>query len=172
MISLGDVARAALWVTTVETGTLAHDPALSRWGISLRYHPELTASDITGMTQDRAAGILGSSDYWLSSWNALPQYLAVPLLSFSVLDGPVQAAMALQSALGVHVDGDIGPETGAAANCANAADPLNGLLRRNFEAQMHRLQTSSRWLLDGVGWAGRQAAAMAAGAVAFSKQSA
>lgn len=166
MISLGDLAKAGLWVTAVETGILARDPYLSRWGISLAYHPDLTASDIMGMTQERAAGILTSATYWPEAWNALPPYLCVPVLAFSVLQGPTWAARALQSALGVAADGDVGPATCAAANAAKPLDPLNGLLRRNFEAQCRRLQEDARWLIDGVGWAGRCAAAMAAGAVA------
>lgn len=165
MISLGDLAKAGLWVTTVETGKLVCDPALSRWGVSLRYHPDLGESGIQAMTQDRAAGILTSEAYWLPAWNALPQYLAIPLLAFSVLEGPTQAAYALQAALGVKVDGDVGLQTCAAAAAANPDHPVDGLLRRNFEAQVHRLEQSSRWLLDGAGWCGRQAAAMAAGAV-------
>ena len=164
-VSLGNLAAAGMWVTTVETGILAHDPALSRWGISLRYHPDLGVSGITSMTQAKAAAILTSETYWPPSWNSLPAYLAIPMLSFSVLDGPTQAAFALQRALGVTVDGDIGPATCAAADAANPSDPLNGLLRRNFEEQWKRLAESPRWSLDGAGWCGRQAAAMAAGAV-------
>lgn len=165
MISSDDLARAGLWVTTVETGKLVSDPALSRWGVSLRYHPALGESGIQGMTQDRAAAILTSDTYWLPAWNGLPQYLTVPMLAFSVLEGPTQAAYALQAALGVKADGDVGVQTCAAAQTANPDHPLDGLLRRNFEAQVHRLEESPRWLLDGAGWCGRQAAAMAAGAV-------
>jgi lysozyme family protein len=165
VISLDDLAAAGTWVTTVETGILISDPVLSRWGISLRYHSDLGEDGIRAMTQDRAVTILTSEEYWPPAWNALPQYLATPLLAFSVLQGPVEAARALQLALGVTSDGDIGPATCAAANAASPLDPLNGLLRRNFEAQCRRLQEDARWLIDGVGWAGRQAAAMAAGAV-------
>lgn len=165
MISLGDLAKAGLWVTAVETGTLVSDPALSRWGISLRYHPKLGEAGIRSMTRDEAVKILTSEQYWPLAWNTLPPYLATPMLAFSVLQGPTWAARALQSALGVAVDGAVGPETCAAADAANALDPLNGLLRRNFEAQCRRLQEDTRWLVDGIGWAGRQAAAMAAGAV-------
>jgi lysozyme family protein len=164
-VSLDELATAGMWVTTVETGILTRDPALSRWGISLKYHPELGVDGITGMTQPRAAAILTSPTYWLPSWSGLPAYLATPMLAFSVLEGPTQAAYALQRALGVKVDGDIGPATCAAAMTANPSDPLSGLLRRNYEAQWRRLAESPRWSIDGAGWCGRQAAAMAAGAV-------
>lgn len=163
MISLGDLAKAGMWVTRVETGKIVSDPWLSKWGVSIHYHQNFTEAQIRNLTQDEAIPVLTSEEYWPPSWNALPRYLAIPMLAFSVLDGPVSAARALQAALGVAQDGQVGPETCAAADAADGTDPVNGLLRRNFEAQMKRLQDSSpRWLIDGIGWAGRQAAAMAA----------
>lgn len=161
------LTAAGLWVASVETGRLVSDPWLSRWGVSLHYHPELTAADITGMTQDRAAGILSSQGYWPRPWNALPAFLAKPVLAFSVLEGPTKSARALQAALGVKTDGDIGAGTVAAAEAgeAKALDPVDGVLRRLVEAQADILKESPRWLIDGVGWVGRCSAGAVAGAV-------
>ena len=157
MISPGDVAKAALWVTGREGAELTSDPVLSRWGISLAYHPEIGAAGIRAMTQQRAAQIF-VEQYWVAAWSGLPQYLATPLLSFSVVEGPEQAALALQRALVVKADGLVGPQTCAVAASANKA----ALLEAFFAECMARFKESPRWVLDDIGWCRRQFAASCA----------
>ena len=150
-ITLGNIAQAALWVTMREGSKYVEDPYPSRFGISLHYHPELTEADVRAMTQQRAAQIM-TAQYWPKGAEALPSCLAVPLLSFAVLDGPVSAVQRLQEALAVHVDGEIGAQTIHAAQLPAA----NDLLEVYFGACMARLHSSPRWLTDGLGWERRQ----------------
>ncbi len=165
MISPSDITAAGMWVTSVETGALVSDPWLSRWGISLKYHPELGASGITGMTQEQAVAILTSDQYWLPEWNALPQYLVIPMLSFSVLEGPTQASYALQRALGVKVDGDVGQNTIAAAATVEPKVRRDPFLKAFFRTCRQRFAESPRWVLDGEGWETRQLGASLAAKV-------
>jgi len=155
MIAHDEVMAAALWVTSREGGALVSDPALSKWGLSLRYHPEFGEAGIRNATQAQAAQVFASPTYWLEVWNALPTYLVIPLLSFAVLEGVGQGCYALQRALSVRVDGKIGPQTIAAASAAKPAV----LLEEFFGACLERFEQSPRWILDGKGWCRRQFAA-------------
>jgi lysozyme family protein len=156
MITAGQLAAAALWVTERE-GPYHNDPrdpgGETAWGFALRYHPELTGS-LQTLTQQQAAQML-AKQYWEASWNDLPSYLATPMLAFSVLEGPGQAAQCLQRALVVHVDGDIGEQT---IHAATLPMPI-ALLESYFGACMDRLHVSPTWSRDGTGWERRQLAA-------------
>jgi lysozyme family protein len=156
MISADALQEASLWVTGRE-GPYHFDPkdpgGETAWGLAVRYHPEL-AGKLQALTQAAAAQML-AEQYWPKGASDLPSYLAMPLLAFSVLDGPVQAVMALQRALGVHVDGGIGPQTIHAATLPTPA----ALLEWYFGACMDRLHQSATWSRDGTGWERRQMAA-------------
>jgi lysozyme family protein len=106
------------------------------------------------MTQQQAAGIF-ADEYWVAAWSGLPQYLTVPMLSFAVVDGPTQAAFALQRALVVKADGVVGAQTIAAAGIP----PPKALLESYFGECLTRFQQSPRWATDGTGWGRRQLAA-------------
>ena len=157
MISPGELANAGLWVTGRE-GPYHCDPldpgGATAWGIAIRYHPEFTDERLRNLTQEQAAQIF-IAKYWPSNASDLPSCLATPLLSFSVLEGPLEAVEALQKALGVHVDGQIGQQTIHAATLLN-----NALLLENFfRACMERLHGSPNWSNYGLGWECRQLAA-------------
>jgi lysozyme family protein len=153
-MTLGDITAAALWITGRE-GPYHNDPndpgGETAWGVSARNHPGLV---IANVTQPQAAQIF-VEQYWPKGADQLPTYLATPLLAFAVLDGPVQAVMALQRALVVTADGAVGPQTIAAA----ASAKQNDLLETFFGACLTRLMQSPNWSTYGIGWARRQFAA-------------
>lgn len=153
MILPGQISAAALWITGREGPyhfDLRDPGGETAWGLAAKYHPEL-AGKLQTLTQEQAAGILAEK-YWPEGASDLPSVLAIPLLAFSVLEGPVQAVMALQRALVVHVDGGIGAQTVHAAQIPQPAD----LLESYFGACMDRLHESSGWARNGTGWERRQ----------------
>lgn len=153
--------QAIAFVLAKESGELTDDPndpgGLTRWGIALNRHPELTADDIRGMTALRA-GQIYAANYWPPRADELPDYLSIPLLAAAVLQGRETAVEILQAALGVHADGNIGPQTISAARLAIPRD----LLARFVGEQARSLRKDSAWLTDGVGWIERAAAAVLA----------
>ncbi len=161
----GDIAKAALWVAAWE-GPFHDDPndpgGATAWGVSLRYHPDLTVDQLRQWTQVQGAAFL-ATHYWPKNADKLPVGIATAFLAFSVLEGPIEAVRQLQRATGAAVDGQIGPETVAAA----ARLPLGwvsemqpGLLVSFYRACMEHLQANSpNWSRDGAGWATRQMAA-------------
>ena len=157
------LARATAFIETTLEGpyhVTAGDPGgPTAYGIALAYHPELTEDDIRNMTPGRAATII-TQQYWPKGADALPGYLATPLLAFCVLAGKETGVMVLQQAMRLPTDGNIGPQTIAAAAAANEWD----LLREFFESQMRHLIGKSGWGESGVGWMGRAFAAALFGA--------
>lgn len=156
-ISSADIEKGSLWVAEwegpyhVSPGDIGGPTA---WGIALTYHPHLTDAKLQVMTKEEGAAFLATR-YMPRNATLLPSCLATPLLAFSVLEDPSTAVMALQGALGVGRDGQIGPITAAAAA---AVDP-KALLRKFFRACMEHLQTRPDWGSDGAGWSTRQMAA-------------
>ena len=157
MISPGELANAGLWVTGRE-GPYHCDPldpgGATAWGIAIRYHPEFTDEQLRNLTQEQASQIFVAK-YWPTNASGLPSCLAIPLLAFSVLDGPLEAVEALQKALGIPADGKIGQQT---INAASLLKPVQ-LLENFFRECMRRLHQSPSWDRDGLGWECRQLAA-------------
>jgi lysozyme family protein len=153
-----DLDAGALWVASFEGPyhVSPGDPGgATAFGISLRYHAaDFTDAQLRALSVNEAASFLAAR-YAPDSWLSLPSYLATPLIAFSVLEGPVQAAMALQRALGVHADGDVGPQTAAAA----LKPTPKALLTQFYRECMERLHTRPTWVLEGTGWECRQFAA-------------
>jgi lysozyme family protein len=84
----------------------------TNFGISKKAYPNL---DIKDMTVDQAEAIY-QSDYWAPcSCDDLPKPLALSVFDCAVNQGVTKAKRILQMALGVEVDGNVGPETIAAA---------------------------------------------------------
>lgn len=161
MISVGDIAKAALWVTGREGPYHCdpHDPGgATAWGLASRYHPDL-ADRLPTITQAEAADYL-AAHYWEAEWSSLPQFLALPMLAFAVLEGTGQAAQCLQRALVVHVDGNVGAQTIHAAQLPK----MDELLESYFGACMDRLHQRDGWAREGTGWERRQFAASLAAA--------
>lgn len=152
----------AIWVANWEGTKVVTDPWLSCCGISIHYNPEFSEAQIRSMTPERAAPVFVKK-YWPEGASALPDYLSIPVMAFSVLEGPVQAAYALQRALDVKVDGMIGEHTAAAA--LTTVGNRDAFLIAFFRTCRQRFTQSSRWMIDGEGWEARQLAASLAAKV-------
>jgi lysozyme family protein len=106
---------AAQWILEAEGGLVdnPNDPGgVTKYGISKAAFPDL---DIVNLTPEQAIAIY-ASDYWEpAKCPALPQALALVHFDAAVNCGVGQAARFLQQAVGVSVDGIVGPLTIAAA---------------------------------------------------------
>jgi lysozyme family protein len=152
----------ALWVANWE-GPYHVDPrdpgGATAYGVSIRYNADrFTDAQLRSLTPQGAADYFVER-YWPRGANALPDYLSIPLMSFSVVEGPTQAVYALQRALDVKVDGDIGKATIAAAATTAPTGRRDEFLTAFFRACRKRFAESAGWSLDGEGWEARQFAA-------------
>ncbi len=103
--------------------TITNDPndpgGLTKWGISLRAHPELGATGLRRLTKAEAIEIY-RNDYWIpSKADKMPDLLKLPIFDSAVNQGVLGSAKILQKALNdlgksLVVDGIIGPITLAA----------------------------------------------------------
>ena len=84
------------------------------------------------LTREHAAAIYRHFYWDACRCEEFPPVVAVPLFDCAVNQGPVTAILMLQRALGVAVDGKIGPETLAAAKAAKAGDVLVDFLARRL----------------------------------------
>jgi lysozyme family protein len=148
--------QAIAFVLAKETGELTTDNAgLSRWGISQGSHPELSEDQIRGMTATQAAQIY-ADHYYPARADELPDYVSIPLLACCVLQGRETGVEILQTALGVHADGSIGPQTISAARLANP----RAFLARFVGEQVRHLCKLPGWSTYGIGWVERVTAAV------------
>lgn len=157
---------AGLWVANWE-GPYHFDPrdpgGATAFGISLRYNSaHFTDADLRRLTPQGAADYF-AAHYWPENADEIPAYFSIPLLAFSVLEGPVQAVYALERALGVPVKGGIGPQTIVAA--ASTTGKRDQFLTAFFRACRQRFTESPQWIRDGEGWEARQFAASLAAKV-------
>lgn len=122
----------------------------TKFGISKRAHPRL---DIASLTLEHAKEIY-RRDYWdKCACHLMDPGLALIVFDASVNNGPSQAARWLQSALGVTVDGAIGPATRAAIQKANAEKVLTDV----HAARIHMMAGLPTWQRFGRGWSRRLA---------------
>lgn len=98
-------------ILKMEGGFVNHpnDPGgATNFGISARAYPHL---DIRCLTRDEAKEIY-RRDYWMKfNTGKFPPWMRLPFFDACVNQGPHFAIMALQTALGVKVDGILGPKT-------------------------------------------------------------
>ena len=93
----------------------------TRYGISQAAHPDV---DVPRLTLAQARAIF-YRDYWLGAdCDRLPPALAVAVFGGAVQHDPKDSVRFLQRALGVRVNGDLGPVTAAAAQRAAQAELL------------------------------------------------
>ena len=110
------------------------DPGgLTKFGISKRAHPDV---DVENLTEQAAIQI-----YRRQYWDAVrceefPAIIRLALFDSAVNQGAKQATWCLQTALGVKVDGDIGPKTLAAAASANGKKLLERFLSQRANHYM------------------------------------
>jgi len=141
-------ARAVAHVLAVEGGYVDNpaDPGgATAYGISQRAYPNL---DIRSVTPAQAAQIY-NDDYWAPlEGDLLPDAVSFVLLDFAVNSGVRTAVEALQRAIGVTVDGKVGPETIAASRKPGTVTMLS------VERLLY-LTKLAGWPTFGRGWAKR-----------------
>src|SRR5574337_250 len=124
----------------------------TKFGISAYAYPLL---DIQNLTLEQAQTIY-QRDYWIPLHaDELPSYIRLVLFSFaintSMPGNPVTAKKTLQRALGVAVDGIIGPKTISAANSEVNIENL-------LAAEIIEYYINAReWHSFGIGWMRRLA---------------
>ena len=102
------------------------------YGISSKWYPD---EDIENLTRERANAIL-YRDYWLKPHiNQLPDEFAGIVFDDGVVQGQPTAIINLQRALGVDVDGIIGPDT---LNSLEHAD--YNIVKRNFIRNVNNVE--------------------------------
>jgi len=128
-----------------------NDPGgLTKYGISQRSFPDL---DIRALSEGEAVMIY-KVRYWdKCRCSELPGDLAIIVFDAAVNQGPMAAAKTLQQALGVNVDGIIGPATIAAA-CRAGRSALSELVAR----RMVMYGLNPNFTRYGLGWSRRLSA--------------
>jgi lysozyme family protein len=142
---------------------------LARWrGVSPWWN--LPKTEVQRLTRSEAARIYRAL-YWTPCKSGnLPPGVDLAVFDFAVNSGPDRAIRALQSALNVVVDGQVGPLTLGAASKADAKALINALCDRRL-GFLRGLKTFSTF---GRGWTSRVAAVRATALAAMrpaSKQS-
>lgn len=135
-------------------GGLVDDPddpgGLTNFGIALKEHPELTASDIRMMTRTRAIGIYREK-YWNDLYGQIEeQVVATSLFDWGVTSYPPTAVKGLQAILPVEKDGAFGLKTLYAVN--NAANLRVNLTvaRLRFYMNLGRPEFLHSWLFRSI----------------------
>lgn len=123
----------------------------TKYGISAASYPDI---DIKALTPE-TAGVIYQKDYWaVCKCGELPSPLAIVVFDSAVNQGTNAAVRLLQEALGVTVDGVIGPQTIKAAQSAKLQQSLPYLVA----ARALRYATTKNVGKYGKGWFRRLAA--------------
>lgn len=149
---MSSVFERAVAAVLKREGGYSNDPrdngGETKYGISKRAYPQL---NIASLTIDQAIEIY-RRDYWLKiRGDDLPRSVAWCVFDQAVNRGVGAASMTLQRALGVMVDGSIGPETIAAAR---RADWFNLVANIQAEAVVAYADLDD-WRHFGRGWTRR-----------------
>lgn len=120
----------------------------TKYGISKRAYPNV---DIKSLTLDAAKAIY-KRDYWDAvSGDLLPVGVDTFVFDSAVNSGTTTAKKWLQAALGVKVDGVIGPKTLEAVKKADSKQLVINL----GQQRMNFLRSLSSWKFYGAGWTNR-----------------
>ena len=130
-------------------GGVSNDPddpgGLTVYGLSSRYHPELFAD---GHPSQEAAKQVYFKDYWEASGaDKLPPPYDFLVFDAAVNQGRFVAVQILQKALGIDVDGRVGPQTIAACHSAGKEMPARVLAYRAY-----RYSQTNGFAKFGIGW--------------------
>ena len=143
---------ALAWIFQAEGGHSDHaadSGGKTAYGIS-QYHPAAWAD---GEVTRREAAAIYKRDYWDGrGCDRLPLPLGVALFDGEVNHRPRTASRLLQSAIGVTVDGYVGPKTAAAARAANPAIVLDRYLARRAELYQDIVKADSSQAAFIEGW--------------------
>ena len=108
----------------------------------------VSVEDVRSLTTAEAAAIYRRLYWDPIRADELPAGVDLAVFDFAVNSGPSRAVRALQSALGVLIDGVVGPVTLAAARAADAAR----LIRRLTRDRLRFLSRLAIWPIFGRGW--------------------
>lgn len=122
----------------------------TKYGISQRSYPNL---NIGALTLDDAKAIYKRDYFERAHCHIMDPGLGLIMFDAAVNNGVGQAIRWLQGALGVSVDGVVGPATRAALAQANAEDVLVEL----HASRIHMMAGLSTWKNFGRGWSRRLA---------------
>jgi len=114
-VTPGDPGGGTAWGVTQHT-----------WAAWAASHDGMPAS-VGDATQDDLAQLYQAQFWNAVSGDLLPKPVALMVFDFGVVSGPGMARMHLQSAVGVHVDGDIGPATLAAVAAEDVSSMVTQL---------------------------------------------
>ena len=133
-------------------GGISDDPldpgALTAYGISIRSHPDMTPDEIRALTPTTVAPIY-LREFWTPiNGDQLPDPTSFALFDLAVNSGVSEAIRLLQHALGVTVDGVMGPQTIRAA-CVAAPKTL---VRDLSELRLALMEAQPNYAHDGRGW--------------------
>lgn len=147
-----DPFLTAVALVLTSEGVFSNDPTDSGgetyYGIARASHP-----DIPWPPTEAQAIALYESEYWnRCACASLPWIFALPLFDAAVQHSPLRAIQFLQTALGITVDGVIGPHTIAAATAAPAP---RGVLASMMADRMIFYTGCPTWLRDRDGWTAR-----------------
>lgn len=120
----------------------------TKYGISAAAYPKL---DIKNLTLE-AAKALYKKDYWDAvKADNLPELFRFDLFDAAVNSGPIAAIKFLQQAVGVEIDGKLGPNTKLASMSIHPA-----IVKAKFNAVRLEFMTNcGGWDIFGRGWAKR-----------------
>jgi lysozyme family protein len=145
----------------------------SEWNVWRKTHPGLP-SDVWQAPQDQVVAIYKQSYWDALSCSDLAPGLDLVTFDYGVNSGNSRSAKLLQQLVGSEVDGEVGPNTTAAA--AKVTD-VPGLINKFCDARLAFLQGLGTWSVFGKGWSSRvadvrkQALAMASGTAPASSNS-
>jgi lysozyme family protein len=127
----------------------------TKYGVSAKAYPTL---DIENLTLADVMTIY-QRDYWAKlSCDQMPPQMACLMFDAGVNNGVPEASRLLQQALGVAVDGDIGPQTLSALAVQTTYPKTSTPLASEFMARRIVLMAGlPEWSEDGLGWARRLA---------------
>ena len=146
---------AGEWILQAEGGLVdnPNDPGgLTKYGISQAAFPDL---DIRALTPEQAIALYATNYWEPAKCPALPPPLALVHFDAAVNDGVGQAARFLEQAVGVPVDGIVGPITIAAAWKATDAVEAYFAVREAFYRHLAQANPAEGVFLDG--WLNRLA---------------
>lgn len=129
-------SSAAFVIDRLEGGAamVSDSGGLTKWGISKKAHPKL---DIERLTREDALDVY-HANYWAPlNADALPRGLDLIVFDMAVNTGLVNAVKLLQRVLRIREDGQVGPQTIAAAKAYKPQSELrvlvNELRMRTYE---------------------------------------
>lgn len=123
--------------------------------------PDPSAADLRTITEEEVEAIY-QQNYWdACRCDELPLPIALVVFDMAVNAGPSRSIRLLQEALGVSVDGIIGPKT---LGAARAADPQKAAAEFTARRSLYYASLST-FRTFGLGWMRRTAAALATATV-------